>query len=293
MIMRKLTCSKIETVKKINLCNFLHDHYPSEIRFDKKTNQYRHPVHDSLVINKHAWYRFSTGEGGDTIQFLIVMLNKSFKESVIELFQYAEEHGTDEADYEKVISDFLPPTILSSEKSRVISYLTKRCISKETIDMLLERGLVCEDANHNVVFCNPEKDMYIIKGIGAQRYNQIRTRVSNNYWGFTVGCNPSAIYVCESPIDAISLYECNKRREGIYTAMAGLKIETFRKILREQNPTSDKQVFIAVDWDEAGMNFYKNNGLHKKYPFMGAGKYKGKTKDWNEVLCFLREEQKK
>lgn len=280
-----------QAAKNVNLRNFLASQYPDEIKFDTKTKQYRNPIHDSLVISEHAWYRFSTGEGGDTIQYLMVMHNKSFQEAAIELAEYAGVNPEYWQTPRIKNSEYEPPKPARLSSQKTLEYLRGRAISDETIQMLLQKNLVYTDERHNIVFkCNVfGNEIFVIKGTSSKaKFNQIITSVSNNYWYFKAGKNPCAIYICESPIDAISLYECNKKKPGIYTSMCGLKITTLKYIVRDLNPQGDIPVKIAVDWDKRGKEFYAKHKLDELYPFVGAGKYKEHTKDWNEVLQLLR-----
>lgn len=288
-----MTVSKemIKLAKETNLINFLIDKYPEDIIKNVKDGTYRNKHHDSLVINPNAWYRFSTGDGGDTIQYLMEFQGKSFQDAVMELFRY--QIISSDAPCINTPRRYKSPSKSKFEPNNVINYLTQRGIAFETIQMLFKKGVLYEDNKRNAVFCRTDKgkEMCVIKGTDADvRFNKIITKVPDNYWYFSIGDNPEIIYVCESPIDAISLYECNQMNPGYYVSMNGLKPKTMDRIVQELGKGRGRVIKIGVDWDKAGIKFYVENGYKDKYSFMGAGKYKEKTKDWNEVLQLLRSE---
>ena len=92
-----------------------------------------------------------------------------------------------------------------------------------TTDMLIEQNLLYEDYRKNCVFYREKPGICILRGTGDEKWIKIIREISNNYWVFKKGTNPEDIYICESPIDCISVYECNHHRDGYYCALAGLK----------------------------------------------------------------------
>ena len=82
--------AEIECAKNVDLIEFLMEKYPHLIYYDWKRKSYRHVDHDSLVINRDFWYRFSTGRGGDPISFLMEFCNKTFQEAVKELCLFSD-----------------------------------------------------------------------------------------------------------------------------------------------------------------------------------------------------------
>lgn len=286
-----VTKEQIATAKSVDLQRFLQDNFPDTIKYDYKTKSFRNTKHDSLVINKHAWYQFSACRGGDTIEYLIQMLDMSFIDAVILLSAYGCD-CQDATDTTSDVSDETIPFKLPQKASKINSlfrYMINRQIHSDTVQKLIDDNLIYEDTHANIVFtrntCN--KRMCIIKGTDPKHpFNKVITEVPHNYWSFHVGENPTKIYVCESPIDAISLYEYLGHTDGIYTAMAGLKYMTLKRILNDFNKDNDKEVYIAVDWDKAGQAFCKKYSLDKEFNILLPENNFEKTKDWNEVLSF-------
>ena len=103
-------------------------------------------------------------------------------------------------------------------------------ISVELSFELVYHRLLYEDTRGNAVFVNQKKgrEIAILRGTltyAKEAFKRIDTSESNNYWVFE-NQNVDTVYVCESPIDAISLYELNGQKFGAYVAMGGVKNKT-------------------------------------------------------------------
>lgn len=282
IIAAAVTKKQILKAKSVNMISFLYDNFPDTIFFDYKTKTVRNSVYDSLVINKHAWYRFSKGKGGDNIQYLMEIHQIPFIDAV----KILSEYEICSKDQDVVNVSFVAPERACSTKN-IIAYLIGRGLSKDIIEALIAQNLIYEDTRKNVVFFRntPSKRMCIIKGTNKETsFNKIITEIPHNYWFFSQGINPQNVYVCESPIDAISLYEYQKRADGIYTSMAGLKIATLNRIIHGINHDNSKTINIAVDWDFAGKNFCINYDLDKKYAILLPPETEKPAKDWNDIL---------
>ena len=297
---------EIECAKNVNLIEFLTENYPHLIYYDWKRKSYRHIDHDSLVINPEFWYRFSIGRGGDPISFLMEFCNKTFQEAVKELCLFSDISCTESkcdiqikredivlTDEDIISEDFCAP-LRKSNANNVIRYLQDRGISLNTINILLEQNLLYEDHRKNCVFYRKNPQMCILRGTGEEKWIKIIREIPNTYWVFKVGENSKDIFICESPIDAVSLYECLKGKDGYYCAMAGLKKRTYLRIIEDLGLDDDgilcKNIKIAVDWDAAGANFLDYE-IDDFYPFLAVRPSAAEmkmTKDWNDVLCLRK-----
>lgn len=96
-------------------------------------------------------------------------------------------------------------------------------------------------------------------------------------WGFVAGqrtvTSSTPIFVCESPIDAISLY-CLTEERGAYVSLAGLKDITLRSIKKKL----PGRIVICVDNDDGGSRFRANHCAEYECQIPKGGK------DWNEIL---------
>ena len=294
--------SKIEAAKNADLIEFLEEKYPHLIEYNRKRKSYRHTDHDSLVINSEFWYQFSQSRGGDQISFVMEFCNKTFPEAVEELSQFSDISCADAkspkdikrsdtvlTDENIIDENFTAPAKKSYAKN-VRNYLYNRGIPYATTDMLIDQNLLYEDYRRNCVFYCETQKMCILRGTREEKWMKIIRAIPNSYWFFKKGKNPADIYICESPVDAISVYECNHHRDGYYCALAGLKNRTYLRIVRDLAIDGAgnlcKNLKLAVDWDAAGKNFLDNE-IDRTYKFVAlrpTAQEMDKCKDWNDVL---------
>lgn len=298
-----VTEAEIDQAKEVNLIRFLSSEYPNLIVYDQKRRSYCHADHDSLVINEHYWYRFSTSEGGDQIRFLTEYCGKKFQNAVRDLCDFDDDIASmrfvdarKSAQNSHKDEEYEPPTRGCTDYN-MSKYLQERGISWMTIQMLMKQNLLYEDCRRNCVFQRENPGLCILRGTRGEKWTKIICETPNNYWFFKAGEDPIDVFICESPIDAISLYECNQRRCGYYCAMGGLKEQTYLRIINDLALDEDsnlcKNIKIAVDWDAAGRRFLDHT-ISNEYKFVALRPSETEmkcTKDWNDVLQ-LRKRQK-
>lgn len=176
--------------------------------------------------------------------------------------------------------------------TRVFAYLTRtRGLSAETVQRLMDAGLVYQDADHgNAVFANRERDYCEIRGTLSygKPFHGCRKTKSDNFWSFgrPADLHPIA-YICEAAIDAVSLYEILRKRgsvKAIFCSIGGVANQKTIERIAEQY-----SAILAVDNDDAGAKCRERNlGL----PFILP-----RSKDWNQdwlecrAVCFSRDTQ--
>ena len=278
---------EIEIARSVNFINFMLDEHEDLIEIHPTSKIYIHPEHHSLKFYEHGFFRFSTNEGGDGIRFLREYCGLTFQEAVMELYHYADgEIQTNNLTYGRKNQSFTFPTKSQKYYKRVYTYLTvTRCIPRETVKKLIKEGLLYEDVKGNAVFVNqtPGREFAISRGTvsyAEDPFKRIDTSESNNYW-ILKNQSVNTVYVCESPIDAVSLYELLEKRPGAYIAMGGAKDKTLFKIISDY-PGS--QIVIATDWDSKGEKFVKENAKYCSKVLRPNKTDMKNTKDWNEVL---------
>lgn len=278
---------KIEIARSVNFVNFMLDEHEELIEMDHVSKAYVHTKHDSLKFYEDGFYRFSTSEGGDGIRFLEEYCGLTFQEAVMALYDYANgEMQEKKRTYSQKNENFAFPEKSPNYYKRVFSNLINiRKISRDTVKQLIHEGLLYEDTRGNAVFVNQKKEREIAISRGTSTYakepfKRIDTSESNNYWVFE-NQNVDTVYVCESPIDAISLYELNGQKFGAYVAMGGVKNKTLQKIISDY-PHS--QIVIATDWDEKGEIFAKENRKYCSKILRPNSNDMKNTKDWNDIL---------
>ena len=318
IIIEKLVCNMSEKVsykqiidaREVNFISFLLENYPHHIVLDKKSNVYIHPEHDSLKYYEKGYFHFSRGNGGDSIRYLTDEIGKSFQEAVKELCQFAEIQNDEfpqlpkkkeeifsgiYADMADLVIDTINnvndnPDVFELPKRHknndmILAYLSfTRALDKDLLDMLINENLLYEDVRHNAVFVNYNKDFAFLRGCNRSFQRIIGKGLK--YWYFSIGENPTDLYITESPIDAISLCQLKNKCPGIYVAMCGLKCNTFEKII-EDFPNFNYN--IALDWDDAAQKFIKKYApiYYKKTNstvLVPVPERKKLGKDWNDVV---------
>ena len=169
---------------------------------------------------------------------------------------------------------------------RVYAYLLGRGIPAGMIRLLEERGLLYQDRDHgNAVFVNPERDCCELRGTltYASRpfHGCLKTR-PDRFWYF-MGSEekPGTAYLCESAIDAVSLFLLHKRsgteNAAVYISIGGVSNQkTIERV------KSRIHSVLAVDNDHAGdLCRERNPDMESIIP---------SAKDWNEDLQLLKQD---
>lgn len=303
----------IDTAKQANLIDFILTYHP-----DAVINRYgiRDREHDSLVLFPHSFCRFSTGEANDGIAYLEKYQGYRWRDAVISLNGFYKENGTKpgtpafDSSYRKTGRTFYRP-VPTDHINLITDYLhNKRGISLNTIARLIKLKKIYPATasgfgNDYVCFANQNANFYSLRNISADGMPKLQfAKNPCCYWFFTStelnsidnlvafvdqSANPYPLelplYICESPIDAISLYELAKA-PGIYAAMGGLKITTATNIVSNFNAQEmghyKRKTYIAVDNDPAGNQFAE--GFPVEIPHE---RIVPRGKDWNED-CLLK-----
>ena len=291
----------------------------------------------SIKPETNSWFSHyhQVGRVNNSVDCLTIILDKSFKDAVYELTgqdvsrtrsgtaytkksvppvrQYDKSQETDKEEKEMKMPEHAPT------QRRVFGYLhTGRNIPNDIIREFIEEKLLYQ-AEHeikgtlqgkeqifkkaNAVFVHKDKD-------GNEVGGEIQGLDLNKRFKGTVGgtgetffkfvpvkdARPVRAFIFESAIDLMSFYSmCNdksKLKGTMLVSMAGLKNFVVEQ-LREQG----LNVISAVDNDEAGRRFERNNELTRS-GFVVEKLDIHNFKDWNERLeyqtkhpDFLSEEQ--
>lgn len=263
--------TQIQKARVADLYSYLLQYHPDTVT-NAGFNRIKNKYHDSLVITRNKGYcHNSTQETGNGIDYLTKHLGYSFQRAVICL---AKHDGSQPIELHN--TSIVRPTPLKGAYTQAFAYLKNRGISDNVIQALIKDRLIYqEDKNNNICFA--ADDFIEIHGsLSDKPYKSIATGSAiDGYWVFGAGDKATTTYVCESSIDALSLY-CLQAMEGKvspsnYCSMAGLKQTALERIKREC-----KNVCIAVDNDDAGNTFAEaNTDLARIIPI---------RKDWNDDL---------
>lgn len=190
-----------------------------------------------------------------------------------------------------------PPT--EGQYRRTYAYLNKtRCIDNSIISEMVKRKLLYEDDRHNCVFVGHDYD-------GKAAFATKRSTSTNSDYrgdaagsrkevGFFVDNKAPALFVTESPIDAMSvmgMLKANDRdpHEYSYLALCGVSDRALKYHMGKDENSGIRKVYMATDNDAPG-NTARGDLRHS---LENAG-FKGKIidkvptqKDWNDDLVKL------
>ncbi|MDB2035253.1 toprim domain-containing protein [[Clostridium] symbiosum] len=304
----------IDQAKSANLVDYMLINHP-----DKVFTNYgvRDSEHDSLVLYPDSFCRFSSGEVQDNIYYLEHYQGYRWRDAVLELAAFAKENhdkpGTPAFDtgFRKKTERFFRP-VETNHIELITDYLhNERGISIDTIQNLIEITKIYPATTSNlgkdfVCFANETMEFYSLRNISSDGLPKLQyTKNPGNFWWFspldfmgesgllkfikrTKNLYPSTmpLYICEAPIDAISLYELT-HENAIYAAMGGLKPNVAFNIIQEFSTCKNgdsrnrRKIVIATDNDEPGNKFVESfPAPHERIC--------SDLKDWNEDLFYLQ-----
>lgn len=279
--MDNYTKEQLKSARKADLYAFLLSNHSS--LFKKEGDSLRMKDNHSISIKRgYSGYKdFETDETGNSIDFLVKYLGYDNVKAVLALCDDTAAVSVNFADVPHI--DNIPPSFPDPSNNgykNLFAYLIKRGIPSNVIQALIDRNLIYQtQENNNIVFINYDKDWGEVRGTytyGANKYKGIvKNSRKDGFWWFRTSKDAAVAYICESAIDAISLYllHCDEEQPtaAYYISIGGAgkqsAIDRIKKNIR---------TIIAVDNDDAGSECRKRNiELECLIPDL---------KDWNEDL---------
>ena len=280
--MDNYTKEQIKSARKADLYAYLLSKHSS--LFKKEGDSLRLKNNHSISIKRgYSGYKdFETEETGNSVEFLVNYLGYDFVRAVLALC------GNNSSIIEKIIpekefNDKLPPSFPEPSHNgfkNLFAYLCNRGIPKDIIQSLIDRKLLYQTKEkNNIVFINYERDWGEVRGtytFGTEKYKGIvKNSRKDGFWWFRTSKDASVAYICESAIDAISLYllHCDEKDpvDAYYISIGGAGKQSAIDRIK-----INIRAIIAVDNDEAGSECRKRNvELDCLIPDL---------KDWNEEL---------
>lgn len=275
------------------------------LHFKERYGEYQCIEHDSLWIDpvKNLWNRYSRQVGGSVIDLVMHMDDLSNTEAISRLRREMGKYSVYKpgkyaplalAQSQKRQQKFVLPEDARSAK-RVFQYLKKsRCIHPQVISKMLNAKLLYQEMVHfNCVFVSPDYDG-VIKNCSMRAANDTRFfKESGEKLGWIVNPHQSALFVCEAPIDAMSImsllqYGGKDFMDYSYYAQCGMPRKGSLGYHLKHNPEV-QTVYLCYDNDEAGRAF--TEGAKKELQEAGfTGKLVVKSpvaKDFNDDLKAL------
>ena len=266
-------------------------------QFKRCGKEYRWLRHDSVMINKNEWYRFSQNKGGHAIDFMKEFYGLSFAEAVKELLgeegvgETNRRTAKEDAGRQKVCPIPLPGLELperneSCEIAR--KYLIEqRKLSEQLIDQMIAKGDIYESKKyHNVVFVGRDKEQNpryaAMRGTDENRYRG-EVKGSEKAYGFGHIGTDEKLFVFESPIDLLSYITAvpEEWEKHSYISLGGLSEKAMKRMYTEYPHIHS--IYLCLDNDEPGNERCRQfvSLIPEK---LSVYRLEPVKKDWNECL---------
>lgn len=274
----------------------------------KAGNQFSLKEHDSVRINpeQNTFYRHATQRGGSVIDFCMEFQGKNQSQAISELRGMLNLYAVKDAPQQTSLTPrpaeqriLELPQQVKGRFSRVFAYLTKsRMIDGKVVSDLCKRQLLYEDERHNCVFVGRDKEGVpaygAVRGTNSEVAYRGDCKGSRKAVGWYVNNQAATLFVCEAPIDAMSIMTLCQRnalnpQRFDFLALGGVSDAAVTYHLTGEGGKRISTIYLATDNDEAGNK--ARSALRKTLIERG---FKGKIldkpplrKDWNEDLKAL------
>jgi hypothetical protein len=256
----------------------------------REGQNFRVPGHGGLIVRANHWRQFSTGEGGNALDFLVKVMGRDFKTAIQELTGVPVAVPGEMAGLRKKLKPLVMPPAARNQR-RVIAYLTKtRGLPVDIVVSLIRAGLLLQDDRGNCVFpCLDETGEArgaILEGtLSNVRWKGRAPGSDISYpwwWPPAAGGKSDLVTVTESPIDAMSLAVLRPGCRACHIiALGGLHLDAVEGFISRLNI---RRVVLALDNDSEGQKAAKrlSEGLLKTGVHCWI--LKPEKKDWNSIL---------
>jgi len=261
-IIPKFTDEQLEAVKSIDLLTYIQTCESNN--YQKYGNVHQLKDHDSLIIFKGNWFRYSRGYGGqNALDFLVKVRGMEFKDAVQSLldgrlaYVPAAVRKRPPARPPPKEPLVLPPP--NRNNDAVYAYLQGRGIEKSVIRRCIENGTLYESARtHHCVFVGfdgGKEKFACVRSTSGDVKKDIKN--SDKHFGFVLPPKQAEsrnLAVYESPVDALShaaIYEMGgKEWDGYRLSLGGVSsLALFGFLERYRDIDS---IHLSLDNDAAG-----------------------------------------
>lgn len=207
----------IQAARGVDLYGYLLSKFPNNIRQEGDIlHAGRLNSQDDLIVTKgRPGYRdTNTGETGDPIECLVRYFNCDVTKAVVSLCEFSGIDPTASALREEPAGrpGIVLPARAPEPQARLYDYMTRQVrIPSWLVQKLAEWGQLYQEGGSGqgrIVFVNPEQTLAeIYDPDGPSR--QILSAGPGAFWWFKPNgpsSDATAAYICETPIDAMSLY---------------------------------------------------------------------------------------
>ena len=272
---------QVQAARHAALYDFLVKRHDPDFKHEGDSVRPKNNHSISIRRGYNGYKDFSTGETGNSIDFLIQHMGYGFTAAVQALTEgciAAPSTAVHQNAIEHAPPEF--PVRVNGKFKNLFAYLTGRGISTQTIQALVSMNIIYQEQNrNNIVFINYEQDFAELRGTytyGKPFHGVVQNCRHDGFWWFRTSKDARTAFICESAIDAISLYELHKTQKNqkgaYYISIAGVAKQAAIDRVKNSRFTP----VLAVDNDDAGQKCRdRNSDLTYILPA---------NKDWNEDL---------
>lgn len=219
---------------------------------------------------------------GNSIDFLVKFLGYSVDEAVNSLCSDVSPTAVINGNENKK-REFAVP-LMAENNDKILWYLTNRGFSRSTLDMLINKNLLYQEnrgENVNCIFLSERCDYGERRGadLGNNFKGIIAGSRPDGFWHVRNNYDkaPEVVFITESAIDAVSLYElyniAGQNKSAVFASIGGAgKQQAINRLVK-----SGREIYICTDNDKAGHDCReRNSNLNTLVPV---------KKDWNDDLC--------
>ncbi len=230
------------------------------------SENFRVSGYQGLIVKHHYWYRHSTNEFGNAIDFFMKIEKMSFSDSISKLMNNKIEPNK-------------PLWFFEKETTKARNYLIKnRNMDPDITDQLINLKKIKQDKSNCICFIeyeNIDQPLYIFRrSMGDDNQFKGEVRHSEKKYSFQISINEQGkldlsnyennidkLYIVEGAIDACAMATLLKIKKTIgngkkikIITTAGHPHKSIKKRISKANP---KEIIIATDMDPQGRNFAK------------------------------------
>jgi hypothetical protein len=245
----------------------------------------------SVDIKQNIWKCFGCGAGGDAVSF-VAKLKDIEPLSAAQLIAADFGININDAHLQRTVKPRNAPVC---NGNKIKEYITDCVTHANETDFFARRGLNNETVKRFNLGYDPLKccavfpyssklDYYQTRNVATKEFRKPSVEAAGQepLWGYEALNERGAVFVVESPICALSIYQCGG------TAIALCGVGGVAKFVREITAKKSKAIFIlALDNDTAGIKAQEElaRGLCDNNIRFVPTKIGGGYKDPNEFLC--------
>lgn len=247
-----------------------------------------------VTIRGNLWFHQYERVGGDAVDFVRRFYGLDYPQAVEFLLGNTAIPIVERHDEKEKPTFQLPPP--NDNLRRVAAYLVnRRGIDRDIFYTFVRRGMIYESAqHHNAVFVGFDSG-------GVPRHAHLRgcggsfkgnAAASDPHYSFHWSGSSDRLYLFEAPIDLLSYLTLHKEnwQQHSYAAACCVGDAVLFRLLSDC--PAIRTVVLCMDNDAAGQTANRRIAKKLEEQSIAAQCLVPARKDWNEVLCAQRQEEK-